>query len=54
MGNTDVVDMLNVQCLVGHVPCGRNQWAIIDQSGTLVHAEAQVQDFDNYGSDNPW
>ena len=37
MGRYEVVDMKNVQCLVGRV-LDRGQWAIIDRSGGLARA----------------
>ncbi|KAF7298334.1 hypothetical protein MKEN_01358000 [Mycena kentingensis (nom. inval.)] len=38
-GELDVVDMMNVQGLVGRVPLGGNDWAIIDRNGELELAE---------------
>ncbi|KAF8815796.1 hypothetical protein BYT27DRAFT_7192190 [Phlegmacium glaucopus] len=50
MGTLDIIDITSVQALVGHVKtqvAGR-QWAIIDQSGALVHAIYN----DGVGDDN--
>jgi hypothetical protein len=35
LGSYEVVDMSCIQCLVGRVPLGQQQWAIIDRSGTI-------------------
>ncbi|KAJ4467642.1 hypothetical protein C8J55DRAFT_426246 [Lentinula edodes] len=39
MGSTHVIDITSLQCVVGRVPCGKDQWAIIDRSGSLARAE---------------
>ncbi|THU93897.1 hypothetical protein K435DRAFT_820122 [Dendrothele bispora CBS 962.96] len=44
MGNTNVIDITSIQCVVGRVACGNNRWAIIDRSGSLVRAISQMQD----------
>ncbi|THU81651.1 hypothetical protein K435DRAFT_571382, partial [Dendrothele bispora CBS 962.96] len=44
MGNTDVVDITSIQCLVGRVPVGHNRWAIVDKSGPLARALSQLDD----------
>ncbi|THU88491.1 hypothetical protein K435DRAFT_821627 [Dendrothele bispora CBS 962.96] len=43
-GNTDVIDLTSVQCVVGRASCGQNCWAIIDCSGSLAWAISQVHD----------
>lgn len=35
-GTLDIVDMVNVQCLVGRVKDAGTQWAVIDRSGPLA------------------
>ncbi|KAH7879638.1 uncharacterized protein C8R40DRAFT_1200788 [Lentinula edodes] len=37
-GQIHVTDITSVQCVVGRVPCGKNEWCIIDRSGVLGHA----------------
>ncbi|KAJ8089146.1 hypothetical protein PM082_014394 [Marasmius tenuissimus] len=37
-GPMHVVDVMNVQCLVGRVK-DRNEWAVVDRSGALAQAE---------------
>ncbi|KAF5353611.1 hypothetical protein D9758_013768 [Tetrapyrgos nigripes] len=46
MGQTDVVDITCIQCLIGRVPLGRNRWAIVDKSGSLARALAELDDDD--------
>ena len=50
-GRYEVVDIKNVQCLVGRV-LDRGQWAIIDRSGGLARA-LYVEDNDVDDGDNP-
>ncbi|KAJ3875027.1 hypothetical protein F5051DRAFT_334641 [Lentinula edodes] len=38
MGSTHVIDITSLQCVVGRVPCGSGDWAIIDRSGSLARA----------------
>jgi hypothetical protein len=52
MGNTDVIDITSVQCVVGRVPCGNNRWAIIDRSGALARAIAEIQENDSDDDDD--
>ena len=40
----DVIDITWVQCLVGRVIAGGNNWAIIDRSGKLVRGSFEDQD----------
>ncbi|KAJ3845668.1 hypothetical protein EV368DRAFT_53670, partial [Lentinula lateritia] len=37
-GQIHVTDITSVQCLIGRVPCGKNEWCIIDRSGVLGRA----------------
>jgi hypothetical protein len=39
----DVIDITSVQCLVGRVKAGGNNWAIIDRSGKLAQAMYEEQ-----------
>lgn len=39
----DVIDITWVQCLVGRVKAGGNNWAIIDRSGKLAQAVYEEQ-----------
>jgi hypothetical protein len=39
----DVIDITWVQCLVGRVKAGGNNWAIIDRSGKLARAMYEEQ-----------
>lgn len=39
----DVVDITCVQCLVGRVIAGKDNWAIIDRSGKLARAMYEEQ-----------
>ena len=39
----DIIDITWVQCLVGRVIAGKNNWAIIDQSGKLARATFEDQ-----------
>ena len=38
-GYTEMVDIVSIQCLVGHI-WDHGWWTIIDHSGKLAHAEA--------------
>ncbi|KAJ7131032.1 hypothetical protein C8R44DRAFT_904086 [Mycena epipterygia] len=38
-GHLDVIDIISLQALVGRVPEGNNEWAIIDRSGVLARAQ---------------
>jgi len=37
----DIVDITCIQCLIGRVKAGENNWAIIDRSGKLAQATYQ-------------
>lgn len=43
----DVIDIKNVQALVGMVPVGPSSWAIIDRSGSLAQAIWWEDDVDD-------
>ncbi|KAJ7086220.1 hypothetical protein C8R44DRAFT_650946 [Mycena epipterygia] len=38
-GHLDVIDIISLQALVGRVPEGNNEWAIVDRSGVLARAQ---------------
>ena len=38
LGGLDILDITCIQCVVGHIPCANNSWAIIDRSGDLARA----------------
>ena len=42
-GAVHVIDITSVQCLVGRIR-DRNRWAIVDRSGSLARAVAEVSD----------
>lgn len=49
MGQTEVIDITSVQCLVGRVKVavgGRYDWAIIDRSGELARAMYTSEDIE--------
>lgn len=46
-GSLDLIDITSIQALVGRVPAGRKEWAIIDRSGDMARAEWLGDDEDN-------
>jgi len=38
LGGLDILDIMCIQCVVSHISCANNSWAIIDRSGDLARA----------------